>query len=297
MKRPYLVLLILATTAFIFNRGCSSDEGGVTTVPEADRGEQAIEDDVLLIEYLETHFYNYEEFENPPSGFNYEVVIDTIAGENADRTPLIDQVRVKTVTEEEVDQRLYYLVAQQGVGENPTFTDSTLVTYRGALLDGEQFDVRTVPLWLDITATVRGFNQGIIELRTSGDFVDNGDGTGSFEDQSAGAVFMPSGLAYFSSPPPGIPLYASLVFTFSVYRAVEIDHDNDGIPSQMEDLNDNENPFDDDSDRDLVPDFRDANDDNDSRLTMDEIEILDDGTIIFTDTNGDGTPDYLDPDL
>ena len=86
-----------------------------------------------------------------------------------------------------------------------------------------------------------------------------------------------------------------------------MDHDGDGIPSYLEDLDGDKILFeqDDDFDGDGVPNYLDVDDDGDGVLTADEIEVNDaneDGIItedeiIFTDTNNDGTPDYLDPDI
>ena len=108
------------------------------------------------------------------------------------------------------------------------------------------------------------------------------------------------------------------------------DHDGDGVPSYLEDLDgDGEFTFTgDNTDADNLPDFADNDDDNDGILTANEIVITTyneatkeavknislaanevlikiientDGTftgitVTFTDTDGDGTPDYLDKD-
>lgn len=82
-----------------------------------------------------------------------------------------------------------------------------------------------------------------------------------------------------------------------------LDDDNDGIPSEDED--DNLDGDDDyltdplDSDGDGTPDYIDADDDNDNVLTKDEDEDEDEDDNPFTnplDTDGDSIPDYLDTD-
>ena len=45
-----------------------------------------------------------------------------------------------------------------------------------------------------------------------------------------------------------------------------------------------------------MPDFADFDDDNDGIPTRDEIEIDDECNVTLTDSNGDGIPDYRDPD-
>lgn len=80
------------------------------------------------------------------------------------------------------------------------------------------------------------------------------------------------------------------------------DDDEDGIPTEVEDLNldgDNNpatNPT--DRDGDGFPDYLDADDDNDNVLTINEGHNYSEefGLLNAQDTDGDGTPDYLDHD-
>lgn len=81
-----------------------------------------------------------------------------------------------------------------------------------------------------------------------------------------------------------------------------VDDDDDGIPADVEDANlDGDtnpatNPT--DSDGDGIPDYLDADDDNDNVLTKDEKHNYSktDGLSKAQDTDGDGIPDYLDND-
>ena len=142
---------------------------------------------------------------------------------------------------------------------------------------------------------IRGLQQAIIEFKGAGNIISNPDGTLSFEDYGIGAVFVPSGLGYYQYPPAGDLLpYDQLIFSFELFASEVADHDNDGIPSYMEDLNNNQILTDDDTDDNGVPNYLDNDDDGDGRLTEYEIEIID-GEIFFPDTNGNGIPDYLDP--
>jgi hypothetical protein len=77
-----------------------------------------------------------------------------------------------------------------------------------------------------------------------------------------------------------------------------VEDDNDGIPSELEDLNGNGNLEDDDFDNDGIPNYLDADDDGDNVLTIDEDVnyTLADGLSNALDTDGDGDPDYLDTD-
>lgn len=77
-----------------------------------------------------------------------------------------------------------------------------------------------------------------------------------------------------------------------------IDDDDDGIPSALEDRNGNGDLTDDDFDGDGIPDYLDADDDNDNVLTKDEKPNYTeaDGLSKAQDTDGRDGPDYLDPD-
>ena len=305
---------MICLTAFLVFSCDKDDDNGPEVIPPRDRGEQAIEDDQALIEYLSTHFYNYEEFQEPSEDFDYVVRLDTIAGENLDKTPLIESEKLitKTVNYQGVDQQLYVLVEREGDGEKPTFADSTFVAYEGALLDSIVFDSRLKsPIWFNLTSyyevnvagttlrpgPVKGFSEGMQEFRAATGFTTNPDNTITWEnDFGVGAIFMPSGLAYFNAVQRGIPAYSPLIFKVNLYKVNDADHDRDGILSYLEDLDGDENLFNDDTDEDGLPNFSDADDDGDGTLTRDEIIINEDGSVTFPDTNENGTPDYLDPD-
>lgn len=307
MKKILPLLLLVLAIAY----GCKKDDDSIDQnfVPARDRSEEAPLSTAIIEEYLETHFYNYEEFENPPLAFDFQIQFDTIAGENADKIPLINQVTSKTVKDrvnDAVSYKLYYLDALQGAGEKPNFPDFATVSYAGTYINLEEgnrpytklFDASSVPVKFDLTTIVNGLQDALVEFKTASSFVTNPDGTVSFEDFGVGAVFMQAGLGYYVNPPPtsNIPLYSQLIFTFQLYESEIGDQDNDGLPSFMEDVNNNGLEEDDDTDGDQAPNFDDPDDDGDGRPTSEEIIINTDGTITLPDTDGDGTPDHLDAD-
>ncbi|GHC64752.1 FKBP-type peptidyl-prolyl cis-trans isomerase [Ulvibacter litoralis] len=335
MKKAYFLAPILVLS-FLALSSCKKDDE-VDIVPPRDRSAEvgpAIEE---IETYLNTHFYNYEEFANPPVGFDNKIKFDTIAGDNALKTPLIEQVSFKNVTDlidDTVEYKLYYLTVNEGEGVQPGFADIAHVTYEGTYLNNdsdynrsEVFDSSVVPIEFDLTAVVTGFQEALVEFKSSSNATVNGDGTFAFEGFGVGAVFIPSGLGYYASPPSGIPLYSQLIFTFQLMEAQPGDQDEDGVPSSIENLDGDNDVFDDDTDLDGSPNFVDGDDDGDGRLTSNEVikteYILNPGdeepvlgenevetfrikdyetqivtvtTITFTDVDGDGTPDYLDPD-
>lgn len=307
----------------LISYSCGNDDSlDVETVPPRMMSEVEAEDDAEIREYLQTHFYNYEEFQNPPADFDFKIVFDTIAGANADKTPLINQVSSAQITvttdefnlseEETVVHTYYYLVAREGLDESPTVADSVLVRYKGSLLDGFDFDGTFVnPIWFDLAQIqgpgqgARGFSEATVNFEIGGDIIDNGDGTVTVEDYGIGAMWLPSGLGFFNAAQPEIPAYSPLVFTIDLFTLQRTDHDGDGILSILEDVDGDGYLYNDNTDleaeRDLnspvrFADFLDTDDDQDGTPTRDEIEIDSEGNVTFPDGDGDGIPDYRDPD-
>lgn len=289
------------------------DDDGIITVPPRDKGEQVIEDHAALEEYLQTHFY-YLNTTNPPSGFDSFIEFDTIAGVNAGQTPLIDQVYISQVEDSDVMHNVYVLKLEEGLGDAPKFADSIVAVYKGNLLDGTLFDSGVTPTRFDLTRVVRGFNEGILQFRGSTNYSSNPDGTSSFEDFGMGAVFFPSGIGYFNEARPNIPVYSPLVFRINLLAVEEADHDNDGVPSYIEDLDGDFILFSDDTDGDGFPNYIDSDDDGDGTPTVEEdlepdadldddrdgdgdpTNDIGDGDPTNDDTDGDGIPNYLDTD-
>ena len=297
---------------------CGNDDDGLggEVVPPRLLSEVAPEDEAEIQEFLETHFYNYEEFEAMAPGFDYRVRIDTIAGENANKTSLADSDKLMSaiinisstdfgLDEGEVDipHRYYYLLAREGGGVAPTIADSTYVSYEGVNLDGSAFDSALgAGRWFDLQGTltvpgsIRGFKEGISKFKSGTGVIEMEDGTFMIENFGSGLIIMPSGLAYFNGTQPG-ESYAPIIFNINLLEVETSDHDRDGVPSIEEDRDNDENLFNDDTDGDGLPDYLDVDDDNDGTFTIDEVTD-DDGNVIlpYPDTDGDGTPDYLDPD-
>ncbi len=281
------------------------DDDGPQTIPIRDVAEVAAENDDEIREYLSSHFYNYEDFQEPVDpNFDFKIVFDTIAGDNANKTPMIDQVTERVVDIDDegtiVPHTIYLLIVNEGGGTAPRRVDSTFVSYRGTLLNEEIFDVREQPIWFDMLGNpftgggvIRGFAESLTAVRSSEAIMDNGDGTVSYDNFGIAAAFIPSGIGYFANPPAGIPFYSPLVFRYNLFVMQESDHDGDGIPTYLEDLNEDDNFFNDDTDNDTFPNYADDDDDGDTLLTIDEIDIVD-GLPVFTDCDEDGIPDYLD---
>ena len=300
IKYAFTILIVI----LVVTVSCKKDDDVVEVIPPRDRGPEAIRAQGEIEEFLETHFYNYEDFEADPE--NFKIKFDTIAGDNASKTPLMDQVdfiMVKDVVDTDVVYKLYYLNVREGGGEKPHFSDYTINTYEGRLMNLDLFDSSVIPVRFNLVDTpnsqgiIRGLQQAIIQFRGASNVISNPDGTLSFENYGIGAVFIPSGLGYYNyGATGGLDPYDQVIFSFELFSSEIADHDWDGIPSYMEDLNGDGYLLNDDTDGIGGANYLDEDDDNDGRLTKYEIEIDDDGNITFPDEDGDGIPDYLDSD-
>ena len=109
-----------------------------------DAAEQAIVDDNILKSYLETHFYNYEDFSSAPNDYSISIKIDSLDESNDDKNPLINYVQEKEVIVKQdgidIPQKLYYIIVREGKGVKPNNVDSTFVSYKGSLVNGFIFD-------------------------------------------------------------------------------------------------------------------------------------------------------------
>jgi FKBP-type peptidyl-prolyl cis-trans isomerase len=319
MKMKYFLVLVLFM-AILWSCKKDDPEENLIVVPPQSLSETAAEDDANIREYLQTHFYNYDEFASPPADFDFRIKIDTIAGDNADKTPLLDQMSSKEVSvssevfgleeEETFNHKYYYLEAKEGVGPSPTIADSTYVRYEGSLLNGEVFDGSiNIPIWFDLAqiqgpGAARGFAEATANFKSGGEIVVNPDGTFNVADYGVGLMVMPSGLAYFNVARGTIPVYSPLIFTIDVFAMNATDHDRDGIPSILEDVNQDGYLYNDNTDEEqerefsssLFANFLDADDDGDTTPTSEEIDIDEDGNVTFRDTDGDGIKDHLDND-
>lgn len=329
-------------------------------VPVRDRQEVYDENIAEIEEYLETHFYNYEEFQQNPAysdlsvmpynvtpNDTFEIVFDTIAGANSDKTSLMemlgDELKFKEVTDSEgIVYKLYYLVVREGMGGEIHGIDRVFANYQGFLMDSTLFDSAVSAIPFDLTAVgnirgvVDGFREGIIEFKARQAYTENGDGTITNHNHGIGAVFVPSGLGYFSQTQATVPAYSNLIYIFNAEKRTLLDHDSDGVFSYLENLDGDKDYFNDDTDGDGLANFVDVDDDGDGTLTKDEVERTaytedenmqpfttnaaaqayydayavpgellysiednNDGTftlntVIITDSNNDGIPDYLD---
>jgi len=306
-KFSVLVFAVLLTVG-----ACSPDDGNFTPAPERDRAEQQVIDNDSLLGYFQTHYYNSSTFDGS-TDFTIEDVVITELPKDDDgnylplpdpdnNTLLSNAVETHTTSFLDVDYTYYILRLNQGssVDDSPKFTDNIRVRYSGNLMDEDVFDSAVTPVDFDLVALIPAWNRVVTQFNPAESF-EIIDGQVTYSNYGLGVMFVPSGLAYFGSPPFGVPVYSNLIFKFELLQTEENDHDNDGIPSYLEDFDGNGGPigdmnvFNDDTDGDTNPNFTDSDDDGDGILTINE-DINNDGDPTNDDTDGDGIPNYLDED-
>lgn len=335
----FSLVLVAILVSFI---SCGDDDDDNTVDFEIrDRTEQQVIDKDSIISYLTTHYYNSSFIASTSNAKYTDIVItelpqDTdgnyLAMPNPDEnTLLLDAVDVFTSTYLEVSYEYYILRLNEGGGESPKFTDAIRVRYEGSSVASESvFDTSITPITLSLQGngfttfgTVKGWQLVMPMFNSASDFTFN-NGSVNYNDFGLGVMFIPSGLAYFAGSTTGIS-YDNLIFKFELLQMEELDHDSDGIPSYIEDLDDNLDVDDDDTDEDLFPDYIDNDDDADGVLTLDELipteyivdtnmgeeeptlglneyeisrsttnGVIKINTVTIADDNEDGIPDYLD---
>ncbi len=268
------LFFILAVSAVIFS--CKKDDDNASF----DAAKQALEDDVTLIKYLQTHYLKESD------GGIWTIKNGEI--------PLMEQVEVQNITKNEISYKLYFLKLTEGVSIAPKRVDSVLTTYTGMLLDSTVFDSRSTMLWMPLTGVIDGWAYGFTNFK-GGTKILNSDESFYYENTGKGYLFIPSGLAYGNSGQSVIPPNSPLVFQINLLDVNIADHDNDGVATYLEFPigSDDYKTF--DTDKDGIPNYLDADDDGDGKLTRIE-DTNNNGNWFDDDADGDGIPDFLDKD-
>lgn len=282
LRKISLLIIVIALSIL----SCNEDDrfNGITPLNIA---EKYIQDSTAISNYLKTHYYNSSDF-NEGTGGAEDIKIGTLELEGEaipnGNTLLIDGVESKSYVLGDITYHYYILKIRQGEGSrSPKFSDNVIIGYEGYRIpDGSVFDARVIPNLanLDLTSTIRGWQLTIPDFNTAADVSGQGDGTFSIEGSGLGMMFLPSGLAYLFDDTNELRIQ-NLAFKFQLVKSFENDHDQDGIPSWVEDINeDNQFTFnprdqdiegDDDTDNDGIVDYLDTDDDNDGVLTKNEL--------------------------
>ncbi|EIA10541.1 FKBP-type peptidyl-prolyl cis-trans isomerase [Flavobacterium frigoris] len=305
----YFILSI--TTLSLFS--CSKNNDTPDITPPREYAVQYATDITDIEEYLKTNYITVVDH----SGFvdDQDVTITKIPQggtqqsifsylNSATYPKLLVREVSKGLLIHDVAYKIYYLVLRPGVGQSPSNVDGVLAAYHGEYLQ------RTVTTGTETALTSTFFEdvkypQDFFNLYTiqpiplrawseifpqfkTGNYSSNADGTVTHTNFGAGVMFIPSGLGYYSSGSGSIPAYTPLVFSFKLFEIRRLDQDGDGIPSYLEDLNNDGYIYDyrntahyssaagvinpDDTDGDGIPDFADVDDDGDGYSTKNEIK-------------------------
>lgn len=99
------------------------------------------------------------------------------------------------------DSGLYYVINEQGTGENPTTSDNVTVAYKGYFLDGTVFDQSDANgISFNLQGVIRGWTEGITYFKEGG----------------SGILLIPSNLGYGSAGRGSIPGGAVLIFDINL---------------------------------------------------------------------------------
>ena len=103
----------------------------------------------------------------------------------------------KGLNAQNVGDGLYFVDEQTGTGENPTASSTVRVAYRGYFTNGEVFDESSTDgVVFGLNQVIRGWTLGIPYFKEGG----------------RGKLLIPSGMAYGTNPPLGIPRNSVLIF-------------------------------------------------------------------------------------
>lgn len=321
MNKVYKLALTLLVGLLIVS--CNKSDGP-SVAPKRDYAEQYAADNDSIVKFLQTHYMEVVEDESLPTFGDVNFVEIPEGGTQTsvwNETDEHRKLRTRIVHQNDIDYTVYYINFRDGVGVKPCNVDGVYANYKGTLLNGNVFDQTTNPQkLLLLEGVIKGWSE-IFPQFASGTYSANGDGTLSYADFGAGAMFVPSGLAYFNISQSTVPAYSPLIFTIKLYEIKRMDQDADGIPSYLEDLNGdgyiyalgkdadgvnvpNEDNTDgnitDYPDGDAAPDYLDLDDDADHVLT--KVEIINPDTDVaypFADiptcgVDGNGKKKYLD---
>lgn len=298
---------ILSITTLLLS-SCSKNDTNTDIVPPVAYSVQYPIDIEMIETYLKT---NYITVTNAPGQTtDQDVVITKITDANTQpsiysylNAPTYPKLLIRPVSIHNVVYDLYYLVLRPGTGESPCNVDGVLASYRGdylyrtastatpaSELTATKFEESVYPqTYFSLFTTITGWSEIFPQFK-SGTHSANSDGTITYSDFGAGVMFIPSGLAYYNSSSGAIPAYSPLVFSFKLYDIQRLDQDADGIPSYLEDKNGDgyvrsyvntisypttpldEIRYEDDTDKDGIPDFLDVDDDGDNYSTKLEIK-------------------------
>jgi FKBP-type peptidyl-prolyl cis-trans isomerase FkpA len=280
MKLSLRLLLLLPFILVMV--GCPADDTP-STFESRPYSEVHLEDIAEIEDFMDTHFMTVDA--------DYNVTFTKITG-STPGTPISahPDLTFKTVSKGGVDHKLYFIKLQEGLGnsdldtenDNPTRLDSIYSVYKGYKTDLTSFDEASSPVWFQLQDVIQGWQEIFPEFKIGTSVTDINTGLTTYSDFGAGVMFVPSGLAYFSQNAGSIGSYTPIIFNFKLMKVRFKDHDGDKILSKVEYGGPTTGTAL-DTDGDGKPDYADFDDDNDGKLTKNELSEV---VPLITKTNG-----------
>lgn len=297
MNKFKFYFVVISFAALLFS--CNNNDDSPEPVPVRAFDVQ-YDTDINTIEGYLQSYYIVNDVNNPdfadeditfakiPDGGGQKSIFSLLDDPN-NPNPTYPRLLTKEVSLHDITYKIYYLKlrADNELGKQPIRVDEVLTAYSGFYLSSKtEESVTTVEAitfetilfpqsMLGLDQTIRGWGEIFPKFKTGIYDANPSPNPAAFTNFGAGVMFLPSGLAYFNSPPlgSGIPSYTPLVFTFKLYDLKRADQDQDGILSIDENVVDENGNFTDlDTDDDGRPDYLDIDDDGDGYLTKSEIK-------------------------
>jgi len=304
----FKIFLFLSLFNVLLATQCNKENTEEPEFSIRDRKEQYAREKDSILHFLQSHTYIVD-------AYNDIIILPLqYPGQHS----LYDDallVQMKDTADESLVYDIYWLPVEHGEHTPVTTTDNVLLAYKIYDLELNLIYRKTeqYPDWINVWlphSTVRflGMRKVLPEFR-GGTFQTRPDGTLRFEGYGSGIAFLPSGLAnyQYSVAKQGpsyssLPPYSPIIISFKTLY-VNTDLDGDHVPNYLEDRNGNGDPTDDNTDKaleekyhwPLIPDYLDPDDDGDGLPTKDE-DTNGNGDPTDDDDDGDGIPNYLDPD-
>ncbi|MDC9590378.1 FKBP-type peptidyl-prolyl cis-trans isomerase [Xenorhabdus sp. XENO-10] len=125
--------------------------------------------------------------------------VEKEAGENSEKGVKYRKEFAKKAGVVETKTGLLYKIEKEGTGKAPKETDTVVVNYKGALIDGKAFDSsydRKEPLTIRLDSVIPGWKEGLQHVKKGGKIT----------------LVLPPNLAYGQASVPSIPANSTLVF-------------------------------------------------------------------------------------
>ena len=132
--------------------------------------------------------YGSEKSGSIPAGSVLIFEVELIDYEVENEQEIVDYITENNLTATRSDSGLYYVINEEGIGENPTEESNVTVAYKGYLTNGDVFDESTVSgVSFNLNQVIPGWTEGIQYFKEGGNgqlLIPSHLGYGRFGDQS-----------------------------------------------------------------------------------------------------------------